>query len=181
MEQGSRRPSIQMAHVSAGRMASPPAPPAGVNMRAWFAGLALGNPELMKDVPAADRATEALRLADELLAALVSKVPTAESLAPPTEAEMKVWDNTIATQTHVTVAPPRSQQQSRIPTEPGIPTPQILDKSTTTRDTMNDATTQPTVVPRHRWSAGLPKSNRPPAQVKPTTPGIGAYCIIDNE
>ena len=75
---------------------SPPPPPSGASIRDWFAGLALANPELMKDIPTDERAAEAVRLADELSRALAApKVPSQESLAAPSEADMAAWDDEI--------------------------------------------------------------------------------------
>lgn len=76
---------------------SPPPPPAGVTVREWFAGLALMNGELMKDLSIAECAAEAVRLADELVKALaVARMPSEESVAAPSEAEMVKWDTHIA-------------------------------------------------------------------------------------
>lgn len=45
-----RRQSIELKSVSNGREEPPIPPPSNISLREWFAGLALGNPELMKDV-----------------------------------------------------------------------------------------------------------------------------------
>lgn len=123
----SQGPTIEFAEISMGRLASPPAPPAGTNMRAWFAGLALGNPELMKNVPAERLTQEALRLADELMAALTPRVPTEKSLDAPTEAEMQVWDKRINEQARETVKPQKHfwthAPRSSRPAPPSKPAP----------------------------------------------------------
>lgn len=76
---------------------SPPPPPAGATVREWFAGLALMNPELMKGLSPTERVAEAARIADELARALLTpKVPSLESMASPTEAEMEKWDTAVA-------------------------------------------------------------------------------------
>ncbi len=74
---------------------SPPPPPAGTTLREWFAGLALTT-ELMKDIPAELRVREAVRLADELIKALAApRVPSQESMAAPTQADMEAWDSEV--------------------------------------------------------------------------------------
>jgi hypothetical protein len=75
---------------------SPPPPPAGVTVREWFAGLAMMNPELMRDLSPMERVTEAVRLADELIKALsCPRTPSQESMAVPIEEEglRQSWDN----------------------------------------------------------------------------------------
>lgn len=70
-----------------------PPPPAGASLREWFAGLVLGNPDLMRDVSPTNRASEAVRLADELIQALSApRSPSRESMQPPSPAQMETWD-----------------------------------------------------------------------------------------
>lgn len=77
--------------------ASPPPAPAGTTLREWFAGLALGNPELMTGIDPAGRIAESLRIADELIVALAArKSPSKESMAAPSEEEMQRWDEHVA-------------------------------------------------------------------------------------
>lgn len=105
---------------------SPPPPPTGISMREWFAGLALGNPELMKDVPAASRVATAVRIADELMKTLAtSKVPSRESLEPPTEKQLEVWEEKIKVDSQRTV----SQRKETIPAfrRPVTPSSQSAD------------------------------------------------------
>lgn len=91
-----RTASMELKAVREQLGGSPPPPPHGTGVREWFAGLAISNPILMKDVPHAERAKEAVRLADELMAALATpRMPTLESLAPPSDAEMSVWEKKI--------------------------------------------------------------------------------------
>lgn len=91
---------------------SPPPPPQGISMREWFAGLALGNPELMKDVPAASQVATAIKIADELMKTLAaSKVPSRESLEPPTEKQLEVWEEKIKVDSQRTM----SQRKETIP------------------------------------------------------------------
>jgi hypothetical protein len=85
---------------------SPPPPPTGANMREWFAGLALSNAELMRDVSPAARAAEAVRLADELMAALaMPRVPAADSFNEPGEQEMANWEQKIESRNQPTARP----------------------------------------------------------------------------
>ncbi len=65
---------------------SPPPPPSGTSVREWFAGLALMNPTLMSGLSPCERAVEAVRLADELVRALVApRTPSQESMSVPVE------------------------------------------------------------------------------------------------
>lgn len=153
------RPTIELSEVSVGRAVSPPAPPSGTNMRAWFAGLALGNPELMKNVSPEQRVQEALRLADELMVALSPKVPSESSLAAPSEADMQVWDKRVSDQSCQTVGP------KRIATKPGIPAP------------ARRPTPAPTSEPKKYSWAQAPNSVRPTLPAKPA-PGAGSYSLI---
>jgi len=169
MDRNSQRATtIELAKISTGRLASPPAPPADTNMRAWFAGLALGNPELMKGVPAGERATEALRLADEMMLALTNKTPSEKSVAAKPEAEMQVWDKHVAAHAAVTVAPRRTQ--SKVSTKPGIPAP--VD---TTRDPVIEITEEPAPA-KFTWASNMPRTIKPPPPR--TKPGMGSYSII---
>lgn len=81
-------------------------PPNKSSLRDWFAGLALGNAELMKDVPLEQRAAEAVRLADELVVALAApRAPSLQSMAAPSEQEMCAWDAAL-----------EKQEKQKIPT-----------------------------------------------------------------
>jgi hypothetical protein len=91
-----RTTSLELRSVRAGLHESPPPAPSGTTIREWFAGLALMNPELMRGLEPNERALEATRLADELIAALAApRVPATVSLAPPSDAEMAEWDRCI--------------------------------------------------------------------------------------
>jgi len=91
-----RRGTLEMRFDRGNTHESPPPPTAGMTIREWFAGLALANPELMKDVPESERAVEAVRLADELAAALAAPlVPTMKSMRPPSKKEMRAWEKKI--------------------------------------------------------------------------------------
>lgn len=129
---------------------SPPPAPSGTSMREWFAGLALMNPMLMAGIPAAMRAAEAVRLADELIAALAPpRVPSLESMAAPTETELKVWDAQVAEKN--------------------------LQKERASRDTCPAAPSSKGRKPTMRFGAILPPpigAPLPPA-VMPPVPGIG--------
>lgn len=77
-------------------MKESPPPATGISMRQWFAGLAIANPVLMKDIPESQRITEAVRLADELILALVpARVPTRNSMRAPTRRELRAWEKKI--------------------------------------------------------------------------------------
>lgn len=73
-----------------------PPPMTGLTLRQWFAGLALVNPEFMKNVPESERAAEAVKFADQLISALdVPRVPTLESMAPPSNEELSTWEKKV--------------------------------------------------------------------------------------
>jgi hypothetical protein len=92
-----RTMSMELRAIRTQMNESPPPPPTGASVREWFAGLALMNPELMKDLSPVERAVEAVRLADELIRALATpKLPSQESLAAPSAAEMTEWDKQVA-------------------------------------------------------------------------------------
>lgn len=76
---------------------SPPPAPSGTSIREWFAGLAMMNPVLMAGVPAVERAAEAVRLADQLIAALAApRMPSPESLKPPPREDMANWERQLS-------------------------------------------------------------------------------------
>jgi len=66
-------------------------------LREWFAGLAIGNVELMRGVDPEHRALVALKVADQLINALAAPrrlSPT--SLMSPSDDDMKRWDASLA-------------------------------------------------------------------------------------
>ena len=81
---------------------SPPPPPSGTTIREWFAGLALMNQVLMRDIEPAQRVNEAIRLADELMSALAApRVPAPGSLDVPVDADdlVRSWNGMADTVT----------------------------------------------------------------------------------
>lgn len=91
------RPSLMLKELREQLPASPPPAPHNASIREWFAGLALMNPVLMAGIPEEKRAGEAVRLADQLIAALATpRVPSLSTMAAPTEAEMEKWEQFIA-------------------------------------------------------------------------------------
>ena len=97
MKAKKRIASMELRAIREMMVESPPPPPPGASVREWFAGLALACPNLMQGVAPNKRATEAVRLADELLRALLApRVPTVESMAAPTPAELTQWESDIA-------------------------------------------------------------------------------------
>ena len=88
-----KRSTIEMRAIAT-RFQEQAPPPAGAGLREWFAGLALANVEMMKDVPHTERPVEAVRLADELISALAKpRIPTLESMKAPTTEELVAWEN----------------------------------------------------------------------------------------
>lgn len=156
-----RRPSVEIASLGEGRLNNAPAPPADITMRQWFAGLALGNPELMKGVPQGKRVSEALRLADEMTLALKTKVPTVESMAAPTEVEMQHWDQqvesrgrpTMPARARALMLPPPNVERRPPPSSPG----------------------------KYSWTEInlQPKNSPPPSTARTLPPGAGEYSIKD--
>lgn len=96
---------------------SPPPAPTGTTLRQWFAGLALANPELMKDVPESERVAEAVRLADELVGALdVARMPTLDSMAAPSKAELRIWEKKVKIDNAISVS--RGRDTAYPPSKP---------------------------------------------------------------
>jgi len=92
-----RRTTELQAIVDHERILVPPPSMVGTSLREWFAGLAIGNAALMDGIDDDYKIIEAIRIADELVKALAApKTPTLESMAAPTEEEMKVWDEATA-------------------------------------------------------------------------------------
>ena len=92
-----RTRSMELRAMRAALPESPPPPPSGATVREWFAGLALANPELMRNIPPERRAAEAVRLADELIGAMsVQRTPSLESMSAPSEEELAAWEKSIA-------------------------------------------------------------------------------------
>lgn len=76
----------------------PPIPPApaGSSLREWFAGLALSNPLLMRDIDIDCREIEAVRIADEMMRALrTPRVPSQESMRSPSESDLNAWSERL--------------------------------------------------------------------------------------
>jgi len=110
-----RTTSMDLHAIRGSMNESPPPPPPGMATREWFAGLALMNAELMRAVPATMRVAEAVRLADELMAALaVPRLPSQESMAAPSETDMGAWDQ------HVTDKREKTTPATR-DTQPAVP------------------------------------------------------------
>lgn len=66
-------------------------------MREWFTAIVLLSPTLMQGVAAENRVVEAVRMADQLIAALaVPRVPTIQSMKAPTKKELRRWEKNIA-------------------------------------------------------------------------------------
>jgi hypothetical protein len=144
---------------------SPPPPPAGASVREWFAGLALMNSELMKDLPSAARAVEAVRLADELILALAApRVPSQESMAAPTEAKLLEWSGKIADKREAKVRQGRETVKL-----PGVKKPSPQTAAYCFSDSMsqpqNDAE-KPTAGEHFRRASEALK------------PGVGKYLMI---
>lgn len=128
-----RRPTVELqAIISRERVfVSPPPAPSGTSLREWFAGLAMSNPELMRDIAPEARIQEALRVADQLIGALMTpRTPSVESMAAPTEEEMQRWDDAVAEanvtkerQTRATMPEMKARKPSRTKTLIGVALP----------------------------------------------------------
>lgn len=160
--------------------ASPPPAPAGTTLREWFAGLAMGNPEIMKDIEPSARIQEALRVADELIKALgMARVPTLESMAAPSEEEMQAWDDHIAEQRET------KERQSR------ATVPDLKAKKPNRTKTLMGVAIDPNALPpvpppvtvRERRSVHVEPlragSIPPPKPVTAHEPGMGRYTVMN--
>lgn len=152
-----RRPTAELRNIIRNErvFASPPPAPVGTSLREWFAGLALGNPEVMRDVERSCQADEALRIADELLGALVApRQPT--KVMPLTKEEMQRWDAAFAESNET------KERQSRAT----IPQLNLVRREDQSKTLIDDA------VPVH------PGSIPPP---KPLTrlPEAGRYLVVN--
>lgn len=104
---------------------SPPPPSTGMTMRQWFAGLALANPELMKDVSENERVSEAVRLADELIRALEPpRAPALDSMRSPTCSEMHAWEEKIKIDNAKKVIHSESATEPAVPIAKNKPSPE---------------------------------------------------------
>jgi hypothetical protein len=162
---------------------SPPPPPAGITVREWFAGLALMNGELMKDLSPAERVVEAVRLADDLIKALnPPRVPSQESMAAPSEKEISEWSDRIVhkreakiRQGCASVPATPAAKQVRLKTAaysfsgvlpPPMPEKDPASAASACFQRANDALKRPTLRPS-------------PVVIKePSTPGVGRYSMI---
>ena len=130
--------------------ASPPPAPAGTSLREWFAGLALGNPELMKDINPSAQIQESLRIADDLIGALAApKTPSLESMAAPSAEEMQRWDEQVASER-------------------------------TTKERQSRATVPNLKIKRNQTLMGIAAQSIPPGSIKPPalTSGMGRYQVV---
>lgn len=164
-----RRPTTEMkAIISSSRslVERPPAPN-GSSLREWFAGLALGNPELMRDIDRDFRVKESLRIADELIAALAApRTPSKESMEAPSEEEMKAWSASIETknrQERQTIPEIRIKHKSINPTLAGIPLPKNH------------------VEARSFSAVGRPDTIPPPPIVSKPMIGAGLYRVVTDK
>ena len=168
-----RRPTVELqAIINRERVfASPPPAPAGTTLREWFAGLAMGNPELMRDIAPEARIAEALRVADQLIGALVTpRTPSKESMAAPTEEEMQKWDEYVAEtketkerQTRATMPELKARKPSRTKTLIGVAI----------------SANPPPAVPVHSYPmAQRAGSIPPPRMTMSREPGAGRYQVV---
>ncbi len=96
--------------IDAVRRKETPPPPSAASLRDWFAGIALSNPELMKDLGPEDRVKVAVETAERMMAAL--SVPR-----PPSNTKITVVDNPVEP-TLVTMA--ANAERRERDTVPGI-------------------------------------------------------------
>ena len=170
-----RRPTLELkAIISRDRVfMSPPPAPSGTTLREWFAGLAMGNPELMRDIAPEARASEALRVADQLIGALMTpRAPSQESMAAPSEEEMLQWDAAVAEanetkerQTRATMPEMKARKQNRTKTLMGVALPSNPPTGYT--------------PPGHSYPmAQRAGSIPPPRMTMSREPGAGRYQVV---
>lgn len=170
-----RRPTVELkAIIMRERVfASPPPAPAGTTLREWFAGLAMGNPEIMKDIEPEARILEALRVADELIKALSSpRSPTLESMAAPSEEEMQAWDEAVAEaketkerQSRATIPELKAKRPGRTKTLMGV----AIDPNAQSQSPARNAYQ---MQPR---AGSIP----PPKPLPAREPGLGRYTVVN--
>jgi hypothetical protein len=152
-----RRPTVELKAMirRENTFASPPPPPANITLREWFAGLAISNSKLMDEIEPSCRAAEAIRIADELIGALATaKLPSKESMAPPSTSDMISWDDHVKNETSKKVNNDR-------PTIPGFKR----------RATISDCAVPP--------DANVPKvSMFPPTPPKKDRNDAGVYKVV---
>lgn len=175
-----RRPTVELQAIIMREkvFASPPPAPAGTSLREWFAGLALGNSEIMRDVEPASRIMEALRVADELIKALgQARLPSKESMEPPTEEQMQKWDEAIAEaketkerQTRATMPELRAKRPNRTKTLAGVAVDPNV-KPTPALGTVNRSTNYQ-MLPR---AGSIP----PPKPLAAREEGMGRYQVLN--
>lgn len=172
-----RTVTMELRAIRQQMLESPPPPPSGAGIREWFAGLALMNPELMKIVAPEARAVEAVRLADELISALaVAPMPSAASVANPSETELAAWSKALSDKKSVTEA-----QQAAT-----VPPPKALKRSPSRGDFSRSMlpppmhADEPSAVDHFRTATNVLKQSEvgtlPPMRNK-----CGSYSQIDPE
>ena len=179
-----RRPTVELhAIINRERVfASPPPAPAGTSLREWFAGLAMGNPELMKDIEPSARIQESLRIADELIGALVTpRTPSKESMAAPTEEEMQRWDEAVAeaneTKARQTRATVPGIKMKRTKTLMGV----AIDPNAQASQLPPLPPPPPTIREKRSYQVGGSVGSIPPPKPMPgREPDAGRYQVVMN-
>lgn len=68
---------------------TPPTPVPGMDLRTWLAGCAFANPNVVTSADPETAAIQATQAVDALMRALKNKVPTNDSLKPPTSEKLE--------------------------------------------------------------------------------------------
>lgn len=110
--------------VEAMRSRETPPPPSGAGLREWFAGIALSNSELMKDIAPEARAEAAAKIADDLIRALSAPRPPSNTeiklterstVQMPSVRQDRVTQPDIRPARLASIVPPPVTQESNLP------------------------------------------------------------------
>lgn len=147
--------------IDAMRRKETPPPPAGASLREWFAGIALSNPELMKDVPPEQRTSVAVKVADEMMSALMApRTPTGTKLNVPVAPPTPVIN--MENRERITVPGIRAAKRNSMPpppcpqTEPELPP--VIDPRKASSAPPKPSSDKPSVG---RYSYVTPRPPRP--------------------
>ncbi len=171
-----RRSTVEMKALiqkQQGAFPTPPPPaPAGTSLREWFAGLAIANVELMKDIDRDRYGEEALRIADQLIFALATpRQPSVASMAALSEEQMKEWDIALANKKEDERTAEARQAKATVPNMPRVRTVPSTKRAATMIGVAIPANPpEGYVPPPSAQPIGRLVSIQPPSPTAPTEP-----------